>query len=104
MNLAVIKTGGKQYLIKEGDVILVEKIAGQAGKRIVLDQVLLVADEKEVKVGVPLVSGAKIEAEILEQIKGPKVKVIKFKRKVRYHRKRGYRQPYTRIKITKISL
>jgi len=102
MNLAVVKTGGKQYLVKEGDVVLVEKIAGQAGQRIVLDQVLFAADEKEMKVGTPLISGAKIEAEILEQIKGPKVKIIKFKRKVRYHRKRGHRQLYTKIKIIKI--
>jgi large subunit ribosomal protein L21 len=101
---AVIKTGGKQYLVREGDVIEIEKKSAQVGDKIVFDEVLLLADEKTTKIGTPLVKGAKVEAEVLEQLKGPKIKVIKFKRKVRYHRKRGHRQSYTKVKITKISL
>lgn len=106
MTFAIIKTGGKQYLVKKGDILLIEKLPQKVGEKITLDQILLIGDEKdkEVKIGQPLVKEAKVEAEILEQIKGPKVKVIKFKRKVRYHRKKGHRQPLTRVKIIKIAI
>jgi large subunit ribosomal protein L21 len=101
---AVIKTGGKQYLVKEGDILSIEKLAGQVGEKIIFDQILLIGNNQKIKIGQPLVKDAKVEAEILEQGKGPKVKVIKFKRKVRYHRKKGHRQPFTKVKIVKISL
>lgn len=101
---AIIKTGGKQYLVKEGDILTIEKLPEKVGEKIIFDQVLLVSDEKgkEIKIGQPLVKEAKVEAEILEQTKGPKVKVIKFKRKIRYHRKKGHRQSLTKVKIIKI--
>lgn len=116
--LAVIKTGGKQYIIKEGTVLKVEKFPGKVWERVAFDQVLLVADEKpvqtsaeqkfpsgrgDVKVGTPTVAGAKVEAEILEQGRTPKVTIIKYKRKVRYKRKRGHRQFFTKVKIVRIA-
>lgn len=103
MIFAVIKTGGKQYLVKEGDVLLIEKIRGKLGEKFNFDQILLLANDKATQIGTPLVSEAKVEVEILDQIKGPKIKVIKFKRKTRYHRKKGHRQLYTKIKIVKIA-
>jgi len=102
--LAVIKTGGKQYLIREGDTLKIEKIAGKTGDKVEFNQILLLGDEegKEIKVGKPLISGAKVEGKILEQGRADKILVIKFKRKIRYKRKRGHRQPFTKIKIEKI--
>ncbi len=104
--IAVIKTGGKQYIVKEGSTLKVEKLAGKSGDKISLGEVLLVSDEKggDVKVGAPNVSGAKVEATVLEQGQGDKVTVIKYKRKVRYRRKIGHRQEFTKLKIEKISL
>ncbi|MFZ5364367.1 MAG: 50S ribosomal protein L21 [Patescibacteria group bacterium] len=101
--IAVIKTGGKQYKVKEGEVLKIEKIAGKAGDKIDFE-VLLLADEdgKDVKVGKPLVSGAKVSAEILEQGRARKVNIIKYKPKVRYRRKAGHRQMYTKVKVTSV--
>ncbi len=100
---AVIKTGGKQYKVKEGEILKIEKIAGAAGDKIDFE-VLLLADEdgKDVKVGKPIVSGAKVGAEILEQGRARKVDVIKYKPKVRYRRKAGHRQMYTKVKVTSV--
>lgn len=100
---AVIKTGGKQYKVKEGDVLKIEKVAGVAGGKLDFE-VLLLADEegKDVKVGKPLVSGAKVSAEILEQGRARKVNIIKYKPKVRYRRKAGHRQMYTKVKVTSV--
>lgn len=100
---AVIKTGGKQYKVKEGDVLKIEKVAGVAGDKIDFE-VLLLADEdgKDVKVGKPLVAGAKVGAEILEQGRARKVNIIKYKPKVRYRRKAGHRQMYTKVKVTSV--
>ena len=100
---AVIKTGGKQYKVKEGEVLKIEKIAGAAGDKIDFE-VLLLADEegKDVKIGKPLVSGAKVVAEILEQGRARKVNIIKYKPKVRYRRKAGHRQMYTKVKIASV--
>lgn len=103
MNIAVIKTGGKQYKIKQGAKLEVEKLDAQVGSTISF-RPLLVADEagESVKVGKPEVSGASVEARVLEHGKGDKVHVIKFHRKVRYKRNVGHRQLYTKIEITKI--
>jgi len=100
---AVIKTGGKQYKVKEGEILKIEKVAGAAGDKIDFE-VLLLADEegKDVKVGKPLVAGAKVGAEILEQGRARKVNIIKYKPKVRYRRKAGHRQMYTKVKIASI--
>lgn len=100
---AVIKTGGKQYKVKEGEVLKIEKVAGAAGDKIDFE-VMLVADEdgKDVKIGKPLVSGAKVAAEILEQGRARKINIIKYKPKVRYRRKAGHRQMYTKVKIVSV--
>jgi large subunit ribosomal protein L21 len=100
---AVIKTGGKQYKVKEGEILKIEKVAGNAGDKLDFE-VLLLADEegKDVKIGKPLVSGAKVSAEILEQGRAKKVNVIKYKPKVRYRRKNGHRQMFTKVKIANV--
>ena len=98
---AIIKTGGKQYKVSEGDVIKVEKIEAEAGDKIEFDQVLMVAGD-DVKVGSPVVEGAKVSAEILDQKKDKKIVIFKFKAKKNYRKKKGHRQPYTLVKIEKI--
>lgn len=104
MKFAVIQTGGKQYLVKEGQSLKIEKIAGAKGDKMAFDKVLLIAndDGSEAKVGKPYVEGAKVEAEILDQGRGDKVLIIKYKRKVRYHRRKGHRQDFTKVKIIKL--
>ena len=104
MKFAVIQTGGKQYLVKEGQSLKIEKIVGAKGDKMVFDKVLLIAndDGSEAKVGKPYVEGAKVEAEILDQGRGDKVLIIKYKRKVRYHRRKGHRQDFTKVKIIKL--
>ena len=99
---AVVRTGGKQYKVAENDVLAIEKVAGAAGDKFELNEVLLVGGEA-VKAGTPLVEGASVAAEILEQGKGEKVIAFKKKRRKNTHRKRGHRQPFTKIKITGIS-
>lgn len=98
---AIIKTGGKQYKVSEGDVIKVEKIEAEAGDKIEFDQVLMVAGD-DVKVGSPVVEGAKVSAEVLDQKKDKKIIIFKFKAKKNYRKKKGHRQPYTLVKIEKI--
>lgn len=100
---AIVKTGGKQYRVTEGDVLKVEKLEGEAGATIVLDEVLMFGDDKGVKVGAPLVKGANVTAEILETKKGDKVTVFKKKRRHNYRRKKGHRQMVTVLRITKIA-
>ena len=101
MTFAVIKTGGKQYKVAEGDVLSVEKLEHE-GDKIVFEEVLLVSNG-EVKVGKPLVSGAKVEAKIMEEGKGKKKMVFRYHSKTRYRKKKGHRQPYTKVQITKIT-
>jgi len=100
--LAVIKTGGKQYIIKPGDRLKVEKIEGEVGDIIEINEVLLVKKDEDIKIGKPLVEGAKVKASIVEQEKGPKVIVFKKRAKKGYKRKRGHRQFYTTIEIKEI--
>lgn len=100
--LAVIKTGGKQYKVKAGDKIKVEKLEGKEGAKITFDEVLFLGDEKSVKVGNPTIKGAKVEGKILKTAKGKKVVGIKFKAKKRYKVKFGHRQTRTEVEITKI--
>lgn len=101
--IAVIQTGGKQYIVKEGTILKVEKLPEEKGGAVVFDRVLLVGEEGgEVKVGTPTVAGAKVEAVIEEQGRADKVTVIKYKRKVRYKRKVGHRQHFTKVRIEKI--
>ena len=101
--LAIIKTGGKQYKIEEGDKIKVEKLEGEEGSVITFDEVLFVGDEKDAKVGTPNVAGAKVEAKIIKTEKGDKVVGVKFKAKKRYKVKFGHRQTMTELEITKIT-
>lgn len=100
---AVIETGGKQYRVQEGDEFRVEKLGGQAGETVVFDKVLLISDDKGVKVGKPLVEGAKVEAEILENGKDKKVIVFKYKAKKGIRKKKGHRQPFTKVRINSIN-
>ncbi|MGC2856773.1 50S ribosomal protein L21 [Novispirillum sp. DQ9] len=96
---AVIKTGGKQYKVAKDDVIAVEKLSGEAGESITFDQVLMVGD----KVGAPVVDGASVTAQVVEQFRTDKVIVFKKKRRQNYRRKAGHRQHQTLVKITAIS-
>jgi large subunit ribosomal protein L21 len=100
--LAVIKTGGKQYLVKKGDKIKIEKLEGEVGDKLIFSEVLFLGSDKEVKIGTPLVSGAKVEAKILKQGKGKKVTGVKHKSKKRYKVKFGHRQLFTEVEIVKI--
>ena len=102
MTFAIIKTGGKQYKIAEGDTLSVEKLEHKSDK-VTFDQVLLTDNDKETKVGKPLVSGAKVEAKVLEDGKGKKKMVFRYKNKTRRRKKKGHRQPFTKVQITKIS-
>ncbi|MDD5567182.1 MAG: 50S ribosomal protein L21 [Patescibacteria group bacterium] len=103
---AVIKTGGKQYLVKEKDQLKIEKIPTGKDGNYVFEQVLLVADAeaKSVKIGNPLVKGAKVEAKVLEQGRSEKVSVIKYKSKTRYRKNVGHRQAFTLVEITKVGV
>jgi large subunit ribosomal protein L21 len=103
---AVVKTGGKQYRVSPGAVIKVERLEGEVGATIALDQVLMVGDDGSdgPKVGTPLLAGAKVAAEVLEQSRAPKVIVFKKKRRKNYRRKRGHRQLQTVLRIQDIAL
>lgn len=100
---AVISTGGKQYQVAQGERIRVEKLAGEVGDTVELDQVLLVADGEEIKIGQPLVEGVKVTAKIVEQGKAKKIIVFKKKRRKGYRRKQGHRQLFTALEIQGIS-
>lgn len=119
MKYAVIKTGGKQYLVTPGQKLKVEKVnvpeggpahrspaspaggLGEGGK-IIFDEILLLADDKKVELGTPNVKGAKVEAKVLKQGRGKKVLVFRYHSKTRYRKKKGHRQPFTEIEIQKI--
>lgn len=98
---AIIATGGKQYKVSEGDVIYVEKLDAEAGSIVTFDQVIAVSDEG-LKVGEE-VAAASVSASVVEQTKGKKVIVYKYKRKTGYHKKNGHRQAYTKVRIDKIN-
>jgi large subunit ribosomal protein L21 len=100
--LAVIKTGGKQYIVTEGQILTIEKLIHDSDK-ITFDEVLLVADEKKADIGQPLVKGAKVSATVVAEGRGEKKMVFRFKSKTRQHKKKGHRQPFTKVKIEKIT-
>ncbi len=100
---AVVETGGKQYRVKEGDIINVEKIDAEVGAEVILDKILLVKKDEELKLGVPTVDG-KIVCEVLNQIKDKKIIVFKYKRRKGYRRKKGHRQLYTILKVKSIEV
>ena len=99
---AVIKTGGKQYQVKEGDILKIEKLNVEEGSTVDFDEVLLVSNESGVKVGSPFVEGAKVSAVVLEHGKNRKIVVFKYKAKKGYSKKQGHRQPFTRVRINSI--
>jgi large subunit ribosomal protein L21 len=101
---AVVKTGGKQYRIKAGETLRVEKIPGDVGQAVAFDQVLMLADDEQVRIGQPLVENAAVKGHIVEQGKARKIIVFKYKRRKRYRRKQGHRQPYTAVRIDSIEV
>lgn len=98
---AIIKTGGKQYCVEEGKVITIEKLDVEAGAEVAFDEVLLVSGDI-VKIGQPTVAGAKVTGKVLEQGKGAKIRIFKYKAKSNYRRRQGHRQPFTKVQIEKI--
>ena len=100
---AVIQTGGKQYRVQQGDVIYVEKMNSQAGDQVSFDEVLLISNETETKIGAPVVVGAKVEGKVLGQVKAAKIIVFKYKAKKNIRKRQGHRQPYTKVEITAIN-
>lgn len=98
---AIIKTGGKQYCVEEGKVITIEKLDVEAGAEVAFDEVLLVSGDS-VKIGQPTVAGAKVTGKVLEQDKGAKIRIFKYKAKSNYRRRQGHRQPFTKVQIEKI--
>lgn len=102
MKIAVIKSGGKQYKVAEKDKLKLEKLPGKEGDKVNFDQVLLVGDDKAIKVGRPTVGGAKVTAKILKQGRAKKILVVKYKSKTRYKRSLGHRQHFTEVEIEKI--
>ncbi|MFN8723550.1 MAG: 50S ribosomal protein L21 [Rhodospirillales bacterium] len=101
---AVIRTGGKQYKVASGDVIEVEKLEGENGATLTLDQVLMVFDGGTATVGTPIVAGATVTAELVRQARGPKIIIFKKKRRQNYRRKKGHRQDLTVLRITGIQV
>lgn len=101
---AVIKTGGKQHRVSQGDTLNVEKIMGNKGEEVVFNEVLMIADEGNIQVGKPFLEGAKVVGEVIGQTKGPKINVFRMKRRKGYHKKTGHRQQLTSMKIKEISI
>ena len=104
MTHAIIETGGKQYRVKEGDVIFIEKLDSEAGETVKFDKVLAVVSEEGTKFGKPTVEGASVTAGIVKSGKSKKIIVYKMRRRKGYRKKQGHRQPYTKVQIEKISV
>ncbi len=105
MSFAIIKTGGKQYRVREGDKLLLEKLDHEIGAEFDFEEVLLVANgiAADTKIGAPLITDAKVHARVLDHGKGDKKIVFKYSNKTRYKKKKGHRQPYTKVEILKIT-
>mmetsp|Transcript_19108 Transcript_19108/g.8893 ORF Transcript_19108/g.8893 Transcript_19108/m.8893 type:complete len:104 (+) Transcript_19108:528-839(+) len=99
---AVVKTGGKQYKVKEGVLLKVEKLEGEVGSSVVFDKVLMVSDGKNVSIGQPLIENASVHGHIVEHGKSKKIIVFKYKKRKRYRRKRGHRQFFTTVQVNSI--
>ncbi|MBZ4687266.1 MAG: large subunit ribosomal protein [Clostridia bacterium] len=100
---AIIETGGKQYKVREGDVIRIEKLNANDGDKVNFDKVLAIVNGDDTKFGTPSIEGAKVEATVQKQGKGKKIIIFKYKPKKNYRRKQGHRQPFTEVKIEKIT-
>jgi large subunit ribosomal protein L21 len=96
---AVVNTGGKQYKVQQGETLRIEKIPGEVGSSVTFDKVLMVADGENIRVGQPVLENVAVQAQIVEQDKAKKILVFKYKRRKRYRRKNGHRQPFTAIRI-----
>ena len=105
MEVAVIKTGGKQYVVSKGDTVLIEKLPGdlKSGDKVTFDQVLLVDNGSDTTIGAPIIKGAEVKGTVVSAFKGDKVEVVKYKAKSRYYKRRGHRQPLLKVKIDAIS-
>ena len=101
---AIIVTGGKQYKVAEGDVLFIEKLPVEAGETVKFEQVLAILDGENATFGAPVVEGASVEATIVKNGKGKKVRIFKYNPKKGYRKRQGHRQPYTKVEITKISV
>ena len=101
--LAVIKTGGKQYIVSPGQKLKIEKIDAGEGENFIFDKILLLADGEKIEIGTPLVKEAGVETRILKQGRAPKITILKYHSKTRHRKKIGHRQPFTEIEILKIS-
>nr|WP_325298813.1 50S ribosomal protein L21 [uncultured Dysosmobacter sp.] len=101
---AIIVTGGKQYKVAEGDVVYIEKLDQEAGDTVKFDQVLAVIDGEKATFGTPVVEGASVEAKIVKNGKGKKIRIFKYNAKKGYRKRQGHRQPYTKVAIGKISV
>ncbi len=99
---AVINSGGKQYRVKPGETVRLEKLIGDVGSPVSFDRILLFSNGESLKIGQPLVEGAAVKAHIVEQDRAKKIIVFKYKRRKRYHRKQGHRQSFTAVKIDSI--
>ena len=100
---AVIQTGGKQYRVQPGETVQVEKLDAEVGKTVEFNEVLMVADGENVRLGTPHVAGAKVVAEVVDQGRDTKILVYKYRRRKAWHKKQGHRQPFTALKVTEIS-
>ncbi len=100
---AVFESGGKQHRVTEGDVVRLERLSGEPGQSVEFDRVLLVSAGDDVTVGMPYVEGGKVTAEVVDQGRGAKIRVVKFKRRKNYLRRAGHRQDYTEVRITAIN-
>ena len=101
---AIILTGGKQYKVTEGDTLFIEKLPNEAGDKVTFDQVLDVLDGETATFGAPVVAGASVEAEVVKNGKGKKVRIFKYNPKKGYRKRQGHRQPYTKVTIGKITV
>ena len=101
---AIIVTGGKQYKVAEGDIVFIEKLPVEAGDTVKFDQVLAIIDGENATFGTPVVEGASVEAKIVKNGKGKKIRIFKYNAKKGYRKRQGHRQPYTKVTITKISV
>ena len=100
---AIIVTGGKQYIVSEGDTLFIEKLEAEAGESVVFDRVLAIVDGENTKIGVPVVENAKVDATVVKNGKGKKIRIFKYTPKKGYRKRQGHRQPYTKVEIAKIS-